>query len=167
MLLRAIARPMIAAGFIADGLHAARRPQEHLLTARAGLTRATDLTDKLPLPDAAAQFTPGLSDQDLAKAIRVHGIATIVAGTCLALGKAPRLAGLTLTALTAPLVIANEPFSKQPGRERRIRRTEFVRKLGALGAALLVAADTAGEPSLRWRASNALHQQKKQQRKEK
>lgn len=144
MLLRHVARPLLAVPFVVDGLGAALRPSEHVEAAAAAADEIAGV----------APGVPRLSRRQLTLAVRAHGVATAVAGVLLALHKAPRTAALALVALTLPLVVANEPFtSSGPARSQRAPR--FVRNLGAVGAALLAAADTEGRPGVLWRVEHA------------
>lgn len=139
MLLRHLARPMLASWFVYDGVQAAWRPHEHAAAARRG----ADLVG-----ERGGLDTP-LSENQVTGLIRAHGIATVVAGTCLALGKAPRTSAFALAALTVPLAVVNEPFTKGGDRPERTRR--FVGNVGAIGAALIAGADLEGRPGVQWR----------------
>lgn len=143
MLLRRTARPLLASWFVYEGLEAARKPSEHVVAARG------------PADRVATRFhLSRLTDRQLTTLVRVHGGLTVAAGLGLALGRAPRRSALLLAALTAPLAVANEPFSK-PAATRSDRVERFVRNLGALGAALLAGVDYEGKPGLTWRVENA------------
>jgi uncharacterized membrane protein YphA (DoxX/SURF4 family) len=143
MLLRHIARPMLASWFVYDGVQAALHPAEHVAAAREGVSLVSGTLG-----------TRELSESQMTWVVRAHGIATAVAGVFLAFSKLPRTAGLTLAALTVPLAAVNQPFTAK-GSERQERTARFVRNVGAAGAALLASADTAGKPSLAWRVSHA------------
>lgn len=143
MLLRRIARPLLAASFIGDGLSAARNPQSHVELSRAPINKVVTGVGKAPL-----------SDSHLRTIVRVEGIATVVLGIGLAFGKTPRACGLLLAATTLPHVIATAPIGAN-AQTRTERLGMFAQKLGAMGAALLVAADTAGKPSMAYRVKKA------------
>ncbi|PJI95221.1 DoxX family membrane protein [Luteimicrobium subarcticum] len=144
MLLRHVARPLLAAPFVLDGLDAALRPARHVVAAEATVEK---LSARVP-------SVPPVSRRNLTLAVRVHGAVTAVAGLALAFHKSPRSAALLLAALTAPLAIADEPFTGRP-ETRRDRAKPFVHDLGLLGAALLAAADTEGRPGVVWRVRSA------------
>ncbi len=140
MLVRRLARVMIAAPLVRDGIEAVRQPESHEDAARRGV----DLVDSsvgLPRP---------LSESELTTVVRVHGAATALAGLALILGKAPRRAALVLAALTLPTALAQQPFSGDGGDTKR-----FWALVGSVGAALTVALDRQGRPSLGWRVSHA------------
>ena len=89
-LLRVVARPLLAAPFIADGVDALMHPRFHVERAagvRPLIDKATDAVGLEPL-----------TDQQLAVATRVTGAVTVVAGLRFALGRKPRVAALTLAA---------------------------------------------------------------------
>lgn len=143
MLVRRVARPLLASWFLVAGVDAARRPGDHVVAARPVVDKTT----------RSAGLPRTLTDRELRAAVRVHGIATAVAASNLAVGRAPRTSGLALAALTAPLVLVHQPVTG-----RRLDREKigpFVQQLGALGAALLAGADTAGTPSFGWRVRRA------------
>lgn len=144
MILRRIARPMLAGWFVYDGVHAVTRPADHLDAARETTARL----DRMITPDAT------FSDKQLTLLVRAHGAAVAVAGTTLALGVAPRSSALTLAALNVPLAVANEPFTAG-GRPRAERTPRFVRVVGAIGAALIAGADYEGRPGVQWRIAQA------------
>jgi len=146
MLLRHVARPMLASWFVYDGLQAALRPAEHVRAARSGV----ELVEK------SAGIEAPLSEKQVATLVRAHGAATALAGLFLAVGKAPRTAALTLAALTVPLAVVNQPFTSG-GATRTERTRKFVANVGAIGAALIAGADYEGRPGVQWRLERARH----------
>ncbi|KGM13519.1 DoxX family membrane protein [Cellulomonas bogoriensis] len=148
MLVRRIARPLLATVFVAEGVDALRHPQLHVDRAEAAWNR---LQERAPLPAPPDRET-------LRTVVRLHGAAMTGAAALLALGRAPRLSGLALAALTLPVAVMNQPFVARRGADaadRRARRERFVRTLSMLGGALLAAVDTQGRPGLAWRVSHA------------
>ncbi|WP_125776818.1 DoxX family membrane protein [Antribacter gilvus] len=143
MLLRHMARPMLASWYVYDGVQAARNPHEHVRAAREG----SDLVTQ-------ALGGPPLSEKQVVAAVRVHGAATAFFGLLLGLGKAPRLSAVALALLTVPLAVVNQPFTA-PKHERTARTERFARNLGAIGAALIAGADLEGRPGVSWRVANA------------
>ncbi|WP_402466623.1 DoxX family protein [Isoptericola aurantiacus] len=139
MLLRRLARPLLAVPFVYDGTSTALRPAEHTEAARRGADTVTD-----------ALGVDRLDDTQVSLLVRAHGAATAVAGLLLAVGRAPRTAALTLAALTAPLAVVNQPFTSK-GDERRERTGKFVRNLGAVGAAVIAGIDLEGRPGVTYR----------------
>lgn len=142
MVLRHIARPLLASWFVASGVQAARRPAEHVQAARQGSGLVTKALGGEPL-----------SEKQVTTLVRAHGVAVATAGTLLALGKAPRTSALALALLTVPLAVVNQPFGATGDREVRAQR--FVGNLGAIGAALIAGVDTEGRPGISWRVQQA------------
>lgn len=143
MMLRKVARPLLATWFIHDGYNAVRHPSEHVEAAREPLAKATGLIGMDPLDDKTVK-----------RIVQFQGAATVALGGALALSKTPRTAGLLLALSTVPQVAVRAPRSVADLRSPQVTGP-FVSKLGALGAALLVAADTAGQPSMAWRVQKA------------
>ena len=78
MLVRRIARPMLAAMFVVGGLSQLRRPAAKVATAA-------------PLLDAVGSVVPLPADQ--ATLVRANGAAMLAGGALLATGRMPRVAG--------------------------------------------------------------------------
>jgi len=149
MLLRRVARPLLAAPFVYDGVQAVLHPAEHVEAARP-------LTDKV----TARLGVAPLSDPHLTMAVRIHGGMTAVLGVALGAGFFPRVASVKLAALTAPLAVVHEPFTSK-GEVRQQRMGRFVRTVGYVGAALIAGVDLEGRPGISWRVSNARKQRAK------
>ncbi|KQT95911.1 DoxX family membrane protein [Sanguibacter sp. Leaf3] len=143
MLLRKIARPLLATWFVHDGLDALRHPAAHAVAARGPADQVTSRIGQAPL-----------TENQLKTAVRVHGALTVAAAVSMATGAAPRRSALFLAALTVPVALADQPFTSGPV-SRSVRTERFVRRLGALGAALLAGVDTEGRPGMSWRIENA------------
>ncbi len=134
---------MVASWFVYDGFQAVRHPQEHVELARSPINAVLERADK-----------PAVSDAKLKRVVQAHGVATVLLGFSLALSKSPRTAGVLLALSTAPSAVLRAPVAKAEV-SRSERLGPFVAKLGAVGAALLIAGDTAGKPSMSWRVSQA------------
>lgn len=143
MLVRRLARPMLASWYVHDGLDAVRTPAPHVAVARPVADRVTSALGRAPLPD-----------RTLAWAVRAHGAATVLAGAGLALGRAPRSSAAALAFLTLPLVVAQQPFTSRRTVDHE-RVTPFIHALGGLGAAVLTAVDLEGRPGVAWRVDKA------------
>jgi len=145
MVVRPVARALLAAPFVYDGLDAARHPGEHAPVARPALDLVTGLARRAPL-------TP----VELQRAVRAHGALTALAGLALASGKAPRTSALALALLTVPLAVARQPFGKHADGDTATNRLRpFLQTLALVGATALESADTQGRPSVAWRVRNA------------
>ncbi len=143
MLLRRLARPLLATSFVYDGVQAAMHPAEHAAAARQGSALVSERLGASPLSEAQVKAL-----------VRAHGVATAVLGLALAVGKAPRTAALALAALTVPLAVVNQPFTSE-GAEREERTAKFARNLGAIGAAVIAGVDLEGRPGISYRVSHA------------
>jgi len=162
VLLRRLARPMFASWFVSQGLDALRHPGAHAQVVRDGLDSV-----RSRVPAAARSSAPaplgkaldgGLSDRQLATAVQAHGAAMLVAGTMLAVGRAPRTAALALAGLTVPLVLVNLPIGGRgvlTAAEKKARKERLVRALSFAGGAVLAGVDLEGRPGVTWRVQHA------------
>ena len=137
-LVRRIARPMLAAVFVAAGLDQLKHPGRTVPSVRPLLDK---VRPTLGLPD----------DPELL--VRANGVAMLGAGTLLALGRLPRLSSAVLAATVVPTTLATQPFWTEQDPEARARQKEqFLKNLGLLGGLLLASVDTEGRPGLAYRA---------------
>ena len=142
--MRRVARPLIAAPFIATGVDGVRHPGPRLDDARPVAARLAQAGGSLGIPD----------DPELL--VRVNSAAMGAAGLLLATGRLPRLAGLVLAVSGGASTVVHYQFwaEKDPDR-RQAARQQFFLRLGLDGAALLAAVDTDGRPGLAWRSRKA------------
>ncbi|MEU3012704.1 DoxX family membrane protein [Nocardia asteroides] len=146
--VRRVARTLLATTFVAGGINA-------LLNPKPRAAAATALADKgrADLPDSLAARVPDNPDV----LIKVNAAAQIAGGLVLASGRAPRPAAFVLAATVIPGTITEQDFWAEPDPDRRAaKRVGFLKDLGLLGGLLITASDTAGKPSLGWRARQAL-----------
>lgn len=157
-MIRKLARAALAVPFIIDGVEAAAMPASHVTQARQ-LLRTASRCPQLPQ----------LSDTQLTAAVRVHGVATAVAGAGLALTRHPRTAAVALAALALPIAVVHvtaetdpalTPKEKMAARKAQARRA--VTSVALLGGVIITALDTRGNPSLRWRAAKQLSDYREQ-----
>lgn len=140
-IVRRIARPMLAALFVVQGLDALRHPAAKVPTAAPFLDRFGPL---LRLPD----------DKELL--VRGNGAAQLAGGILLASGRLPRLGALLIAGSLVPTTVAGHAFwEKSDPKERSQQRIQFLKNLGLLGGALIASVDTEGRPGLVWRAQHA------------
>lgn len=140
-LVRRVARPMLAAIFIAGGIEALRRPGKRVEAAQ-------------PLVDRAAE--PLGLPQDPELLIRANGALMVGAGALLATGRFPRVAAATLAGTLVPSTIVEYPFwAAENPEERRSQLVQSLKNVGLLGGLLLAAVDTEGKPGLAYRAKMA------------
>lgn len=146
-ILRAVARPLLAAPFIAAGADALARPKLHRERAQR-------------LAPVASKFGVELDETTSDSATRSLGAVLAVAGLALAAGKFPRTAGAVLAAAQVPVALANNPVWAGKGKERLAELTGLLGAAGLVGGALLAAADRDGKPSLSWqRQANRRHKE--------
>jgi uncharacterized membrane protein YphA (DoxX/SURF4 family) len=141
-IVRRLARPLLAASFVQEGLDAVLHPGKRTERAR-------------PLVEAVAGPLGLPKDPELL--IRANGAVMVGAGALFALGRLPRLTGLALAATVAPGIYLHVVSlrSEKDGERRSSERDDLLRDLSRLGGALLAAVDTQGRPGLAWRSKHA------------
>ncbi len=139
-LVRRVARPMLSAIFVVQGLDQLRHPSA--------------LQGKVA-PFAARLGPLGLPD-DPELLVRANGATMVTAGALLATGRVPRLASLALAGSLVPTTYVGHPFwAESDPAAARTQRIGFLKNLGLLGGLLLAAVDTEGRPGLAYRAGMA------------
>lgn len=141
MIVRRLARPLLASVFIAAGVEALRNPGPRS-------KQAAHLLDTVSAPPAVQQ------DPDLF--VRANGAALLGGGALLATGRLPRVASTILAASIVPTTAIEHAFWEESDPQRRAQsRSLFLKNVGLLGGLLLASVDTAGKPGLVWRAQQA------------
>jgi len=144
-LVRLAARPMLASVFVVQGINKLRAPDK--LT-----ERAKPVTDRLtPLLQQHVPQVPS----DARSLIRISGAVDFGAGLMLATGRLPRIASLMLAASLVPATATHQFWNVHDPDEKAAERTQFLKDLALAGGLLLAGVDTAGRPSLGWRARHA------------
>ena len=159
---------MLAAIFIQGGIAALRYPQAHVQAAKPVLDAVTPVLETghrrrgadgrqgrrgRPGRPAARRAPTGWTTRLL---VKIDGGVKVVAGTMLALGKAPRLASTALAASLIPTTLAGHRFWEETDPEAKTdQQIHFFKNVGLLGGLLIAAADTEGKPSLAWRGRKA------------
>jgi uncharacterized membrane protein YphA (DoxX/SURF4 family)/gas vesicle protein len=147
MLLRRLARPLLAVSFVADGVDTLIHPEPRAKAASALVQRGGQR-----LPDNLAAKLPS----DTATVVRINAVAQVSGGLLLALGKMPRLASIVLAATVIPATVTEQDFWAEQDPDRKVaKRNAFLKDMGLLGGLMIAAADTAGKPSLGWRGRRA------------
>lgn len=147
MIVRRLARPMLASIFIAGGIDALRKPASKANAAQPVLDQAVQalpasVTDRLPSNPETL--------------IQINAAVQIGAGALFALGKAPRLSALALAGTLVPTTAVGHDFwNVEDPAARAQQRTQFIKNVSLLGGLLLAAVDTEGKPSLGWRGRRA------------
>jgi uncharacterized membrane protein YphA (DoxX/SURF4 family) len=145
-LIRLMARPLLAAPFIADGWSAVRDPDPHVKR----LECVRPIVRKVGVD---------LSDEQLRLATRAMGAATIGAGAALSLGIGQRGAATVLAATALPLAVVNHPVWTASSREERSAgRDGLMRSLALFGGLVVASMDRRGKPSVGWRRRNRREQ---------
>ncbi|NIH77769.1 putative membrane protein YphA (DoxX/SURF4 family) [Amycolatopsis viridis] len=156
MIVRRLARPMLAGIFIYGGINALRNPEGHAEAIKPVLDKVGQQRDKLP--DAVPT--------DPVNLVKIDAGVKIAAGTLFALGKFPRLSALALVGSLVPTTVGGHPFweAKDP-QEKQQQLIHLLKNAGLAGGLLIAAADTEGKPSLGWRARRAAEKASKQAQK--
>jgi len=142
-ILRRVARPLLASTFLVGGVESLRNPSSRVSQAEPVIRRIADV-----LPERAPK--------DLETLVRVNAVAQIGAGALLGLGRLPRVSAAVLAASLLPSTFGGHPFWQESDKVERVnQRTHFVKNLSVLGGLLIAVGDTAGRPSLGWRARRA------------
>jgi uncharacterized membrane protein YphA (DoxX/SURF4 family) len=146
MLVRRIARPLLSAAFIGQGLDALRSPQ------RAAETARPTVEGLKKLPEPAATKVP--SDPEVFA--RINAAVQIGGGLLLASGKLPRIASAALACTVIPASLGDHLFWTASDQEQKARqRREFLTDLSLIGGLMIASVDTEGKPSLGWRGRRA------------
>lgn len=122
---RRLARPLLAATFVADGVDALRNPSPRVEQVRQA----------------------GLSEPE--KLVQGTAATKVASGLLLATGRLPRLSSLALAGALGGYAYVHHPFWKETEDGRKSeQRDQFLRDLGLLGGLLVSAADTGGRESV-------------------
>ncbi|HEY0639417.1 MAG TPA: DoxX family protein [Pseudonocardiaceae bacterium] len=144
MLLRRVARPLLAGIFVSSGLDTLLNPGPKVDKAAPLLKKAGEA---LPIEDPPPPAT----------LVQLDAAVKVAAGSLLAAGYAPRLASAALAASLVPTTVIAHPFwQEHDDTARTAQRVHFFKNLAMLGGLLLAAADTQGRPSLGWWARRAV-----------
>ena len=82
-----------------------------------------------------------------------NGLIHVVAGSMLALGRAPRLSSFALAATLIPTTFGGHRFWEEADPQVRAnQQTHFFKNVSMTGGLILAAVDTEGKPSVAWRA---------------
>ena len=146
MLIRRVARPMLAAVFIGQGFEALRSPKPAAEAARPAL----EGLQKLPEPIGSGVPSDPETLARITAAVQIGG------GLLLASGRLPRFASAALAGTVIPANLGAHMFWSEPDHELKAeKRRAFLTDLSLLGGLIIASADTAGKPSLGWRGRRA------------
>lgn len=143
MLVRRIARPMLASTFIFGGIASLRAPQPR-----------AEAAEKIGVPDTA--LAKALHITSSGQAVKVNAGIHIVAGLMLATNRFPRLAALALAATLVPTTAAGHRFWEEQDKTKRAnQQIHFFKNTSLFGGLLIAAVDTEGRDSAVRRARRA------------
>jgi uncharacterized membrane protein YphA (DoxX/SURF4 family) len=146
MLIRRIARPLLSAVFIGQGIDSLRNPKP------AAEAAAPAVDGLRALPDPVGSKIPS----DPQTFAQINAAVQIGGGVLLATGKAPRIASAALAFTVLPANLGAHMFwSESDPQVKAQKRKEFLTDLSLLGGLMIASADTAGKPSLGWRSRRA------------
>ena len=147
MLVRRIARPLLASSFIYGGISTLRKPQDRV-------PGAAPIVDAVA--DAADKQLPVQVPRDVEQWVKADAALKVAAGSLFALGKLPRLSALLLTGSIVPTTLAGHRFWEEDDPKIQFEKiAHFLKNLGLLGGLLLAVVDTEGKPSVGYRARRA------------
>lgn len=138
MILRRVARPLLAAVFVSGGIQTLRNPKLSIELAS-------------PVLDGARDSLPAEPES----VVMLDAAVKVGAGLALGFGKLPRLSALLLAGSLVPTTAVHRFWELDDPEERAAQKFHFLKNLGLLGGLLIAAADTHGRPSLTWRAKHA------------
>lgn len=145
MLVRRIARPLLASIFVTGGLNELRSVEGHASMAS-------------PIAEKTARALPGNLPTDPQQLVKIDAAVKVGAGTLLALSKFPRISSILLAGSLVPTTLAAHRFWEEKDANARLQQqAHFFKNLGLLGGLILAAVDTEGKPSVGWRARRAVH----------
>ncbi len=141
MIVRRLARPLLAAYFVAGGVDTLRNP--------SGASAA-------PVAPALATKLPRSVASDPEQYMKIDAGVKILSGLMLATNRAPRLSSAVLAVSLVPsTLMAHRFWEAKDSAAMRDQQQHFFANVSLFGGLLIAAMDTAGKPSLRWRASKA------------
>ncbi|WP_118915318.1 DoxX family protein [Mycobacterium shigaense] len=146
MVIRRIARPLLSAAFIGQGINS-------LLNPKTAAEAAAPTVDGLQSqPDPIGSNIPS-NPQTVAQ---INATVQIGGGLLLASGRLPRVASAALAFTVLPANLGPHSFWNEPDPQLKAdKRQQFLTDLSLVGGLLIASADTAGKPSLGWRGRRA------------
>ena len=146
MLIRRIARPLLSAVFIGQGIETLRNPKVTVDAAEPTMAALRTL------PEPVGSKVPSNPET----AARINAAVQVGGGLLLATGKVPRIASAALAFTVIPSSLGAHLFWTESDPERKAqKRRDLLTDLSLLGGLIIASADTAGKPSLGWRGRRA------------
>lgn len=142
-LVRRIARPLLAAPFVLEGVRTAMNPERQI----AVLPQAFAAVDSAVEKSSAPNFL------DARTLLRATGVVAAGAGLAYATNRAPRAAAFTMLATTTIGWANRKKIWELQGEERMQEIRSLLGDAGLLGGLLLAAVDHDGRPSFGYRVN--------------
>lgn len=149
-LLRFIARSLFASAFVIDGVKKVSKPSECSAEAEAFTKKVVPLLQRV-VPAPYSSSIPESTETW----VRVSGAAQVAGGVMFATGLGRRLGALLLTKSSILNLAIALPAKDASKDEKAAARPVVLTSLALLGASILAARDTQGQPSLGWRAEHS------------
>jgi putative oxidoreductase len=138
VVLRRVARPLLAAAFVAGGVETLLNPKPKVEAARPLLAKGQEMVPAIPPVDPALVVQAGA-------AVKILG------GLAMAFGRMPRIAATVLAVGLIPSTVVEHQFwSAGYPNDRKTQGQHFIKNASLLGGLLL--AITAGKPAAAKRA---------------
>ena len=152
---RLLARPLLASMFVVGGANSLKDPAPRVPAAKPVIDKV------VPAIQQAVPQVPIPTDP--ATLVRINGAAQLLAGLALATGRAPRTSAAVLVASLLPTTAAGHRFWEESDPQKQAnQKIHFFKNVSLMGGLLLASVDTAGKPSLAWRAKHqAVHAKKR------
>ncbi len=149
-LVRLLARPMLAAGFVLHGAKAIKDPDPYVPQAKPVTDRIVPVLKQYAPPQLAGRIP-----ENPRTLVRLNGAVQVLGGLMLFSSKYRRMGALALLLSLVPTTLAAYPFwEEQDKAERESKRDDFIKNVGLGGGLLLAAVDTEGKPGLLWRVGH-------------
>lgn len=150
-LVRRIARPLLAAPFIFEGVRTALHPEREIDV----YPQAFDAADAALAKTSAPGFV------DARTLVRATGVVAAGAGFLYATNRAPRAAAVALLATTSVGWAGRKKIWELRGEELLNEAQAILTDAGLLGGVLLAVVDHDGRPSLGYRANKFIERSQK------
>jgi len=150
-LIRRIARPLIAAPFILEGVRTALHPEREIDVAPAAFGQVDKALANTSVPKAV----------DARAIVRGAGVVAAGAGIMYATNRAPRLSAALLLVTTSVGIANRKKVWELRGEERVQEIQSILTDAGLLGGVLLAVADTDGNPSVGYRVNRLVERGQK------
>lgn len=150
-LVRRIARPLLAAPFIAEGVHTALRPEREIDVYPQAFKAADSAISR--------SSAPGFLDSRTI--IRATGVLAAGAGVLYATNRNPRLAAGVLLLTTSVGLAGRKKVWTLRGEELTQEVQAILTDAGLLGGVLLALVDNEGRPSIGYRATKFVERSQK------